>query len=166
MVDDERDGANLRNHHQSRMTRGRRYNVLFICPDNAVYSIMAEALMRRWGGNDFCVFSAGIEPRRGINRRTRELLKEQRLWDPSLRSNGASGISRGGRAADGFRNKSGRACSRWRAAAMAGGPQVIHWHITSADAIGQPAEVACAFRKAFTELETRIKHASLHEQQA
>jgi protein-tyrosine-phosphatase len=153
-VDDERDGANLRNHPQSRMTRGRRYNVLFICPDNAVYSIMAEALMRRWGRNDLRVFSAGIKPRREINPSTRELLKEQRFWDVSLRSNGHRGadaslmdfvISLGERPPDG-------SPKQWP-----GDPQVIHWHITSADSVGQPAEVAHAFRRAFTELETRIK---------
>jgi protein-tyrosine-phosphatase len=139
------------------MTRGRRYNVLFICPDNAEYSIMAEALMRRWGGNDFCPFSAGIKPRHGINPRTRELLKEQRLWDPSLRSKGHREflgadaplmdfvISLGECAPDG-------APKQWP-----GDPQVIHWHITSAESVGKPAEVAHAFRRAFTELETRIK---------
>jgi arsenate reductase (thioredoxin) len=137
--------------------RTRRYNVLFICPDNAIHSIMAEALLKRWGRDDFCAFSAGIEPRGIIDPRALELLKKERVWHPALRSKGYQEflgpdaprmnfvISLGERPADG-------APSQWP-----GNPQAIHWHITKTDSAGKPAEVAHAFRKAFTELETRIK---------
>ena len=36
--------------------------VLFICYRNSIRSQLAEALLRRFGGDDFQVFSAGIQP--------------------------------------------------------------------------------------------------------
>jgi len=41
---------------------GKRFKVLFICRKNAARSLMAEALLRRWGMGRFEVHSAGPEP--------------------------------------------------------------------------------------------------------
>jgi arsenate reductase (thioredoxin) len=38
------------------------FNVMFICRHNAARSLMAEGLLRKWGGKRFRVFSAGPEP--------------------------------------------------------------------------------------------------------
>ena len=100
--------------------QNQRYKVLFICPDNAVHSIIAEALLKRWGGNDFCASGAGTKPRGAIDPRTLELLKEQRLWHPRLRSKGHQEFLGPGRASPGFCHKSRRARSRRRVEAMAG----------------------------------------------
>jgi len=49
--------------------------VLFVCTGNSARSVMAEALLRHRGGDDFEVHSAGTEPK-GINPLTLRTLAE------------------------------------------------------------------------------------------
>jgi arsenate reductase len=64
---------------------GPPIRVLFVCTGNSARSIMAEALLRRRGGADFEVYSAGTEPK-GINPLTVRILEEAGLPTSELRS--------------------------------------------------------------------------------
>lgn len=52
-----------------------RPNILFLCTGNSARSQMAEAFARRYAGEHFEVFSAGIEPK-GINPFTIQVMNE------------------------------------------------------------------------------------------
>lgn len=132
-------------------------NVLFICSDNSRASIIAEALLKRRGSNYFRVFSGGGAPMADIHPMTHQVLTAQRVWRPELKSKSWGEflrhdspqmdfiISLGERAPDGLP-------SRWP-----GNPRVMHWRIHEPICDGNAEEIAHAFRKTFTELETRIK---------
>jgi arsenate reductase len=53
--------------------RATPIRVLFVCTGNSARSVIAEALLRRDGGADFAVHSAGTEPK-GINPLTLRVL--------------------------------------------------------------------------------------------
>jgi arsenate reductase len=63
-------------------SRARPIRVLVVCTGNSARSILAEALLRRHGGDDFEVHSAGTEPR-GVNPLTVRVLREAGI-DPSF----------------------------------------------------------------------------------
>ena len=63
----------------------RRVRVLFVCTGNSARSIFAESLLRRVGGDDFEVFSAGTEPR-GVNPLTLDVLRESEYPTEGLSS--------------------------------------------------------------------------------
>lgn len=61
--------------------------VLFLCTGNSARSQMAEAFLRQYGGDDFQVFSAGLEPK-GLNSLTVGVMKEIGLDLSGHRSKG------------------------------------------------------------------------------
>ena len=136
---------------------GKRYKVLFICRDSAVHSIMAEALLKRWGGADFCAFSAGIKPAGAIDPRTVELLKERRIWQGSLLSKSRQEFFERDAPRMDFVISLGECSPENMPKEWPGNPQIFHWRITSPERAGTPAELASALVKALTELETRVK---------
>ena len=135
---------------------GERYKVLFICRDNAVHSIMAEALLKRWGDGDFYGFSAGIKPSAVIDPHTLELLKEGRVWRSDLHPKSYQEFFRRDAPLMDFVITLGERAPDCAPMQWPGNPQTLHWRITSPDT-ATPADVTHIFRKAFTELETRIR---------
>jgi arsenate reductase len=51
--------------------------VLFICTGNSARSQMAEAFLRKYAGDRFEVYSAGLEPARGVHPLTIQVMEEQ-----------------------------------------------------------------------------------------
>ena len=48
--------------------RNKTY-ILFVCQDNAMYSQMAEAMVKLYRDDEICAFSAGLEPVRALDSR-------------------------------------------------------------------------------------------------
>lgn len=133
------------------------YNVLFVCRDNSVCSIIAEAILTRWGGDDFRAYSAGIRPAGEVHPVATELLQAQRLWDEERRPQGCAEFLRGGAPRMDYVISVGEQRPDDLPVAWPGNPSIMHWRISEPGAAGDPEQQARTFRKTFWELENRIK---------
>lgn len=133
------------------------FKVLFLCVDNSICSIMAEALLKRWGGQDFHAFSAGIVPRNEIDPLAADLLKTCNVWDQALRSKSCKEFLAPDSPRMDFIVSLGGYPPAGIPTVWPGHPQVIHWRITEPVVSGAPKQQAQSFKTAFRELETRIK---------
>lgn len=140
------------------MTANRIYNVLFLCTGNSARSILAESLLNHWGHGRFRAFSAGSFPKGQVHPMAVELLKRTNLPTENLRSKSWDEFAASGAPELDFiftvcDNAAGEVCPVWP-----GKPMSAHWGIADPAAVeGTGADQASAFRKAFRELETRIK---------
>jgi arsenate reductase len=57
------------------MSNNKKKKVLFLCTGNSARSQMAEGLMRHFRGDEFEVFSAGVEPK-GVHPQAIEAMQE------------------------------------------------------------------------------------------
>jgi arsenate reductase len=136
----------------------RIYNVLFLCTGNSARSILAESLLSHWGRGKFRGFSAGSFPKGQVHPFAMDLLKRMNLPGGNLRSKSWDEFAAAGAPPIDFiitvcDNAAGEVCPIWP-----GKPMTAHWGVADPAAVeGTDLEKAAAFRKAFKELETRIK---------
>jgi arsenate reductase (thioredoxin) len=140
------------------MTPQQTNNVLFLCTGNSARSILAESLLNHWGKGKYHGFSAGSFPRGQVHPLAVELLKRSNMPTENLRSKSWNEFAAPGAplldliftVCD---NAAGEVCPVWP-----GKPITAHWGIADPAAVeGTDAEKALAFRRAFGELESRIK---------
>ena len=63
-----------------------KLHILFLCTGNSARSIMAEALLKRWGSEKFIAFSAGSKPKGEIHPKTIGILGNNNLDIQNFRS--------------------------------------------------------------------------------
>jgi len=132
------------------------YNVLFLCTGNSARSILAEALLKRWGQGKFHAFSAGSHPKGTVHPLALELLRKHGLPTEQLRSKAWDEFAAPGAPPLDFvftvcDRAAAEVCPVWP-----GQPMTAHWGVEDPAAVtGEGAERA--FRSAFHALEARIR---------
>ena len=133
------------------------FNVLFLCTGNSARSIMAEAILSKMGAGKFRAYSAGSQPKGRVHPETLKLLTGLGYDTSGCRSKSWSEFANPGAPVLDFvftvcDNAAGEACPVWP-----GQPMTAHWGIPDpAEAKGNPAEVALAFKDAYRMLHQRI----------
>jgi arsenate reductase (thioredoxin) len=136
---------------------GRPFNVLFLCTGNSARSITAEAILNRIGMEKFRAFSAGSHPKGQVHPETIRLLHMLHYDTSGLRSKSWSEFADPGAPLLDFvftvcDNAAGESCPVWP-----GQPMTAHWGIPDpAEAKGNAAEIALAFKDAYRMLERRL----------
>jgi arsenate reductase (thioredoxin) len=133
--------------------REPRTSVLFVCTGNSARSQMAEAILRREGGDRFDVSSAGTSPR-GVHPLTIRVLEGLEVPTETLRS----------KSVDEFLGRSFdyviTVCDRARDAcpSFPGGGRTLHWGFDDpAEATGTEAEQLAVFERVLGEISMRIR---------
>ena len=140
------------------MSDDKVYNVLFLCTGNSARSIFGEALCNYWGQGRFRGFSAGSHPKGEVHPLALDLLKRMSISREGLRSKSWDEFAVAGAPALDFvftvcDNAAAEACPAWP-----GQPMTAHWGVADPAAVqGDLKTQLFAFRRAFNELENRIK---------
>jgi arsenate reductase len=131
---------------------GSPTRVLFVCTGNSARSLMAEALLRRHGGDRFEVHSAGTEPR-GVNPLTLRALAERGIDASWARS----------KSVDEFRGHTFdyviTVCDQARQVCpvFPGVHQSLHWgYEDPAEATGTEEERLAVFRRVLLAMSERV----------
>ena len=134
------------------------YNVLFLCTGNSARSILGESLVNHWGRGRFVGYSAGSHPKAHVHPLAVEVLCQYRMPIDGLRSKSWEEFTRPGAPRLNFvftvcDRAAKEICPVWP-----GQPMTAHWGIEDPAAADGPEEAQLrAFRKAFRELDARIK---------
>jgi arsenate reductase len=135
----------------------RHFNVLFLCTGNSARSIMAEAILNKLGAGKFRAYSAGSQPKGQVHQETVRLLQSLGYDTSGFRSKSWNEFAKPGAPSLDFvftvcDNAAGEVCPVWP-----GQPMTAHWGIPDpADAKGNAAEIALAFKDAYRMLNQRI----------
>lgn len=127
--------------------------VIFVCTGNSARSQMAEALLRREGGDRFDVVSAGVEPR-GVNPLTIRALDEVGIDIAAARAKSVTEYL--GQPFDYVITVCDRA--RESCPVFPGGAETLHWGFDDpAEAEGTAEERLAVFRVVLTEIAGRVR---------
>lgn len=138
-------------------TRDTPYNVLFLCTGNSARSVMAEAILNRFGGGKFRAFSAGSMPTGRLNPGTVKILQSMNFNPDDFRSKSWEEFSKSGAPELDFvftvcDNAAGEVCPIWP-----GQPMTAHWGVPDpAAATGTEAQIGFAFADTWRMLQNRI----------
>lgn len=134
------------------------YNVLFLCTGNSARSIIAEVILRRWGGDRFRAFSAGSHPLGALHPMTLELLGRMHHGTEGLRSKSWNEFAQPESPPLDFvftvcDQAAGETCPFWP-----GQPMTAHWGVEDPAAfVGPEDKQRDVFRRVYFLLDNRIK---------
>jgi arsenate reductase len=141
----------------SATTRDRPIRVLFVCTGNSARSIMAEALLRHHGGEEFEVHSAGTEPR-GVNPLTLKVLEDAGIDASFARSKSVDEYL--GEEFDYVVTVCDEA--RQVCPVFPGVHESLHWgYEDPAEATGTQEEKLAVFRRVFVQLGERVRQLAI-----
>ena len=126
--------------------------VLFLCTGNSARSIIAAALLKRIGGDEFEVYSAGTHPK-GINPYTVRVLREADIDMTGERSKDVAEFT--GQSFDYVITVCDTAAEE--CPIFPGAPHRIHWSFTDPAAVeGTDDEKLAAFQRTVQAMRTRL----------
>jgi protein-tyrosine-phosphatase len=134
----------------------RALNVLFVCQGNSARSIMAEALLNRFGDGRFRAFSAGTEPEAELHPRTAEMLRAGGIAVANLKPKNLSEFTSSSAPKMDFVISMGKDLGPGLRG-IPGSPLRAQWGISDPLGASDAAGEVFAFRRTFRELENRIR---------
>ncbi len=135
----------------------RKFNVLFLCTGNSARSIFAEAILREIADDRFVAYSAGTNPRSGLNPLALDVLKQKGHDVSVLRSKNISEFQRADAPDFDFvftvcNQAANEECSTWQ-----GKPISAHWGLPDpVKAEGSDAEKSLSFHQTYGALLNRM----------
>ena len=133
-----------------------KYNVLFVCTGNSARSIVAEALLQRWGREKFNAYSAGSEPKGEVHPLALWVLRANNYLTDDFRSKSLDEfVGDNAPRIDFVFTVCDHAAEH--CPIFPGQPMTAHWGMPDPAAVqGLEIEQKTAFQKTFMALERRI----------